>query len=291
MSVEAILAQLAQQAGQRRESILGGAIAGVSQLPGQILDDRERRRIQMVNEARQAEQLAFQRHADERATSDQAMQDVANQTAVRKQAIAREVIKAYTGGTPNDPSTNNLEAGIARARELGAEDLIPGLKETHRKELLDAQPKITQEDPTKDTYANGVLTKPAAPKAMTPAEQAQRDETARHNKATEAISALTEGRTEAAQRETARHNRATEKTGDPFGGQGGAGIDLEKLPPTVRDQAQALVDGRRQLDPRLAGKPLGQTIINAAYGQIFMWDGRASSLEERRSDPSAPTSK
>jgi hypothetical protein len=60
--------------------------------------------------------------------------------------------------------------------------------------------------------------------------------------------------------ELARQRLAAGKT------DGGApAIDLTTLPAPIRDQAQALVDGRRQLDPRLAGKPLGQTIINAAY--------------------------
>lgn len=261
-SVADILRQMGETAANarlQRGGLLGAAISDASRVPGEILVDRDRQRL--IDEQR-----ARQRAQDARAAAQDVRQTAADAETQRKQFVAHEIVRAYTGGTPNDPTTNNLEAGIAKARELGAEEQIQPLRELHRKEVLEAQPKVTQLDPTKDTYENGVLTRPAAPKAMTPAEQAQRDETTRHNKETERISALTEGRTEAAQRETARHNRAMEKSADPLGGLSGAtAIDLEKLPAPVRDQAQALVEGRRQLDPRLASKPLGQTIINAAY--------------------------
>lgn len=285
MSVADILQEMARNAGRgtlARGAAIGDAISSAALVPGQILNDRENQRIIDAQKARLANQDARQARGDAR-------DEATFQADQRKQAVAHEIIKAYTGGTPNDPTTNNLEAGIAKAKELDAPEFIDGLRKTHAAELQAAQPKITQEDPTKDTYANGVLTKPAAPKAMTPAEQAQRDETARHNKEMEAIGKLTAGREVAAQQETARHNRVTEKNADPLGGMSGAAIDLEKLPPTIKDQAQALVDGRRQLDPRLAGKPLGQTIINAAYALDPTFDqGNYNARYKARTDLTNP---
>jgi hypothetical protein len=290
MSVASILEAMAANAGARqlaRGALIGNTISNVAAVPGQILEDRRRQDLVDQENARRAGQDARQARGDAR-------DEAAFQTQQRQQAIAHAVATVYHAGTPNDPTTNDLPGAIAKANELGAPELIPGLKEAYRKDLEAAQPKITQLDPAKDTYSNGVLTTPAQPKQMTPAEQAQRDETARHNKETERLSGLTEGRTEAALKETARHNRATEanaaKTADPLGGQGGAtAIDLDKLPPPVRDQAQALVDGRRQLDPRLASKPLGQTIINAAYAIDPTFDqGNYNARYKARTDLTNP---
>lgn len=274
MSVADILQQMAQNAGRAqlaRGAILGNTIADVSHIPGQILDDRERQRIIDDQRARQRAQDARATAADARAGKDQALQDAAAQRDLDHRAAVSAGLAAAIGDS-GDPTHFDAHAAFAAVSKLGKPEVIRDVIAAHR-ELT----QVTQQDPTKDTYVNGVLTKPAAPKAMTPAEQAQRDETARHNKESERISALTEGRTEAAQKETARHNRAMEataaRTADPFGGQAGAtGVDLEKLPAPVRDQAKALVEGRRQLDPRLASKPFGQTIINAAYAMDPTFD-------------------
>ena len=76
---------------------------------------------------------------------------------------------------------------------------------------------------------------------------------------------------------------------DPLAG-AGAAVDLEKLPKPIRDQAQALVDGRRQLDPRLASKPLGQTIINAAYALDPTFDqGNYNARYKARADLTSPS--
>jgi hypothetical protein len=85
---------------------------------------------------------------------------------------------------------------------------------------------------------------------LTPAQQ----ETARHNKETERIAALTAGKAEAAQKETERHNRATEAAANPFGGApagpsgaaGPTGDDfLKTLPASAQAQVKALAEGRQ----------------------------------------------
>lgn len=136
----------------------------------------------------------------------------------------------------------------------------------------------------------------AVPDPKTEAEAKQtadrQAEIARHNKETERIAGLNAGKAEAAQQETARHNRAMEKAADPFGGLtagGGRGIDLNALPKEIRDQAQALVEGRRSLDPRLANKPYGQSIINAAYAIDPTFDqGNYNARVKARSDLVSP---
>jgi hypothetical protein len=293
VSVADILQQMAVNAGRAplaRGALIANTIAGAAAIPGQIIDDRERHRVQQLQEARQAEQLGFQRNADTRATADQAAQDAAVQLEAKKRAVMKLGVAAGFGDSA-DPKQFDVARAAKAVTDAGFPELATSLSAFHDQLL----PKLTEFDPTKGSQdaAGNVVRQPAA-KVMTPAEQAQRDETARHNKESERISALTEGRTEAAQKETARHNRAMEvhaaKAADPFGGQGGAsGIDLEKVPQTIRDQAQALVDGRRQLDPRLAGKPLGQTIINTAYALDSTFDqGNYNARYKARTDLTNP---
>src|SRR3982751_6496860 len=124
MSVADILQEMARNVGRatlQRGAILGDVIAGAAHVPAEILDARDRQGLIDEQRARVRAQDARQAAQDTRA----ATADAAEQ---RKQFVAHEIIKAYTGGTPNDPTTNNLDAGIAKARELGAEEQIPALK-------------------------------------------------------------------------------------------------------------------------------------------------------------------
>jgi len=269
VSVADILAQLAQNArGQpSRGALIGQAIAGASQVPGQILADREHQAILDQQRARLAAQDARQAAGDRRQAANDARDEAARVAAQQHEAIVNAGLQAAMGES-GDPYAFDAKAAFAKVTELGTPAAIQDVIAKHRANAT----KPVEFDPTKGSMnpdTGEVLRQPAA-KVMTPAEQAQRDETARHNKETERISGITAGKAEAAQQETARHNRATEaaaaKAADPYGGQSGAvGVDLEKLPPAIRAQAQALADGTRSLDPRLANKPLGQTIINAAY--------------------------
>lgn len=288
MSVASILEQMAENAGRsrlQRGAIIGDVINRASQVPAEIANQREADALRARGEARMNAQDARGAAQDAR----QAAADQRDQAAVKAQAEYKAVVdtglKAAIGDS-GDPTQFDAKAAYAAVSQAGHPEAIRDVIKQHR-ELAG---QITQQDPTKDTYVDGVLTKPAAPRVMTPAEQAQRDETARHNKEAERISALTAGRAEAAQQETARHNRATEKAADPLGGMGGASaVDLTKLPPQIKDQAQALVDGRRQLDPRLAGKPLGQTIINAAYAIDPTFDqGNYNARYKTRTDLTNP---
>jgi hypothetical protein len=175
MSVADILREMGEVAARRhlaRGQVLGGAIAGAAQIPAQIMADRERLRIQQQQDAQRAEQLGFQRSAQQRADKDQTAQDAARSAEQRQNAVAHEIVTAYTGGTPNDPTTNSLDAGIAKARELDAAEWIPKLRAMDAAERAGRQPKITQLDSTKDTYENGVLTRPGVPKPLAPPKPA-----------------------------------------------------------------------------------------------------------------------
>lgn len=144
MSVAQILEEMAQNAGnaaRSRGAIYGNLIAGASQVPGQILDDRERQAALDRRNAQLDAQAGYARDAANRAATKDAQDQAQQAKAAKDAATAHEIIKAYTAGTPNDPSTNNLDAGIAKAKALDAPEFIPKLREMHATELAQAHPK------------------------------------------------------------------------------------------------------------------------------------------------------
>lgn len=161
MSVADILAQMAANAGRRpsRASVIGNTIADLSQVPGQIMDARARQRVVDEQRARQQGQDARQARGDAR-------DEQTYQTEQQQQAIAHHLMTVYTAGSPNDPSTNDLEGAIAEAKRIGAVEWIPKLQKIHADELAAANPKPYQTDPTHDTRdprTNAIIT-PAVPK-------------------------------------------------------------------------------------------------------------------------------
>lgn len=143
MSVADILQQLAQNAGRARPSrasVIGNTIADLSQLPGQIMDDRARQQVIDQQRARQQGQDARQARGDAR-------DEATFQAEQRDKAAADAIMTAYTAGSPNDPTTNNLEAGLAKAKELGYPQWDKKLRDIHAQELLQAQPKLTSGAP------------------------------------------------------------------------------------------------------------------------------------------------
>lgn len=167
--VSAILQQMAENAGRAqlaRGQTYGSLVAQASQVPAQIMDDRDRQAALDFQRAREAQQMALATRADQRATLDQAYQDQTRAQEVEKQQKIRAILGAYTAGTPNDPSTNNLAAGVAKAREVGLPEWIPNLWELHKKEQEFTNPRPYETDPTKDQRSpltNEILT-PGQPK-------------------------------------------------------------------------------------------------------------------------------
>jgi hypothetical protein len=266
MSVEAILAALAQQAGQRRPSLVGAAIADASQVPSQIMQDREQRRIQLQNEARQAEQLGFQRNADARATSDHSVQDLAAKTAQQEQQIAREVINAYTNGTPNDPTTNNLAAGQARARELGRGDWVMKLEQIDREQRLAKAGTITTHKPEDDVYRDGVLEK----KGVQPLKTTTNDLALLAQNANPFVATLADKALTRAQRPAETHSSSYkewqeyQKTGGTLGFDAYQTMDANRKRPVVHVSTNPSVPGG--LDPDAVDYTATQYRILGASG-------------------------
>jgi len=177
VSVADILEQMGQNAARRqlvRGQVMGNAVGALANAPGAILQMRDDQRVQDAQIARQQQQDARAEDSYQRRVAGDDREIAESAEVQRQKTIAHEIITAYTAGSPNDPSTNNLDAGIAKAKELGAPEFIEGLKAKHAAELQALQPpapKVTQLNPALDTYTNGVLTTPAVhpEKVKTPA--------------------------------------------------------------------------------------------------------------------------
>lgn len=290
MGVADILQQMgenARRAALARGQVIGSTIADVAAVPAQIDAERERQAIVDQQRARFKAQDARLAAADDRATKDQARQDAAATREDETRAALQLGIRAGWSAS-NDPKDFDVAKATQAVAAAGHPELATALNDFHTQLL----PKLTEYDPTKglEDRATGAVVRPPAAKAMTPAEQALRDETARHNRALEENSALTAGRTAAAEKETERHNRATEAAAKTAATAGSVSVDLEKMPADQRAQAQALVDGRRSLDPRLASKPYGQAIINAAYQIDPTFDqGNYNARSKARADLTSPS--
>jgi len=150
MSVESILSEMAANAGlgaRRKGAIYGDLVAGAAQVPAQILADRERLRVQRLQEARQAEQLGFQRHADARATSDQTLQEQAGQRELTKTQQAeqerqdRAAIMTAGLDTTGPTPAFKFEPAVAEAMKRGRTSIA--------KELIDAHETTAQKNAPK----------------------------------------------------------------------------------------------------------------------------------------------
>jgi hypothetical protein len=150
------LARVREARGQQWGALIGNLAA----IPGNIYAQRREQQQIDYARARQQQQDARLTAQDARQTAADAREDREREEEARKKLIAHEIIKAYTGGTPNDPTTNNLEAGIAKARALNAPEFIEGLVKRHNEET-----KLTPVDPTMDYQdASGRIVRKGTPK-------------------------------------------------------------------------------------------------------------------------------
>lgn len=162
MSVADILEQLAANAGRAplaRGALIANTIASAAAVPGQVLADRERVRQQQLQEARQNEQLGFQR-------ADQAMQQQTYAAAATKEQKAeqerqdRGAIMA-AGLDPANPTKWNFEPAVLEAMKRGRADVAH--------ELIDAHNKTTEFDPAKGaTNAAGEVVRQPVAKPVVP---------------------------------------------------------------------------------------------------------------------------
>jgi len=168
MSVADILQQMAANAGRaqlQKGALYGNLVAQAAQIPGQIYDDQRRQAIVDDEQRRRNAQDTRQANADSRAERDQGVQDRAVQAAVEYKAIVNKVLVAASGDS-GDPNVFDAKAAFATAMQLGHPEATRDAIQLHRANA----DVITQQDPEKDTYTNGVLTKPGVPKAPKPPE-------------------------------------------------------------------------------------------------------------------------
>jgi hypothetical protein len=124
-SVADLLAQMAQNAGRPRPSIVGGVIGEVSQIPGQIMAARQQAALAQQQQARQ-------RWQDGRVMRDDARQEAGDVAATARQAAVNKVLMAASGdGT--DPYAFDAQLGFAAAQELGDPSLIRDAIAVHQK--------------------------------------------------------------------------------------------------------------------------------------------------------------
>lgn len=152
MSVADILERMAENAGRRQQqrgALIGGTIADVSQVPAQILADRERHAILLRQQAQQDAQLGFARNADQRAgradtraQADQALQDAAAQREADKRAALKVGVAAGFGDS-DDPKDFDLAKASKAVTAIGFPELATTLNDFHTQLL----PKLTSGAP------------------------------------------------------------------------------------------------------------------------------------------------
>jgi hypothetical protein len=303
VSVAQILEQMAFNAGRTQRikgAIYGNLVNDAAQVPGQILNDHEMQRMRALQEARQAEQLGFQRNADARAQSDQAMQ---------VQAVAAEQVKAQkaeqdrqergaimsAGLDPASPGKWNFEPAIVEAMRRGRTDIAKELTDQHEKHVQDTRPKTRAElaadaaNPTSPTQAQSTTAldletppkvepaKPVGPIHDTPGGLMRIGADGVATPVVDANNQPVRG-----------YHPPVDAGNVPLGGLSGEAL-LAKMSPEQKAQSQALVDGRRTLDARMASTPFGKTIIAGAYAIDPTFDqGNYNARAKARADLVSP---
>ncbi len=165
--VAEILAQMAQNAGQaalRRGAIIGGTIAQAADVPAQIYTDRQYQQQLDLHKAQVQQQMGLEaaRGAREQATAArQVGLDKRAQTAQDAADLKEQALKGIIGaGFTADPSKFDLPTAVSKAKELGAEDLIPTVMAVHDK----MQPKLAATKPEDNitNMATGAIVTPGA---------------------------------------------------------------------------------------------------------------------------------
>lgn len=145
MTVAEIFAEMARNAGQaqqQRGALIGNTINAVSQVPGQILADRERQRQLDAQTAILNENQQFKR--DDRA--HQAAQD-ATQEAQRQmdeQAKQERGQILSSGVDPNNPTQFQFEPAINKAIELKRQDVAKELQDAYAQHQKEIAPKTRE---------------------------------------------------------------------------------------------------------------------------------------------------
>lgn len=170
--VSDILAQMAANAGyaaRARGAILGSTVANVSQLPEQIIGDRQRQRELDLHAAQVEQQIQLEQARGSResaAAQRQTGLDARAQTAQDAADLKEHALKGIIGaGFAADPATFDLRAAVSKAQEIGAEDLIPTVMAVHEK----MQPQISEAAPgSAGRYKTGPKAGELVPNSLVP---------------------------------------------------------------------------------------------------------------------------
>lgn len=145
MSVAQILEEMAQNAGnaaRSRGAIYGNVIAAASQVPGQILDDRERQQVLDAQKQRLANQDARGAAQDARQAASDARDQAQQQADLKKQTALKAGIAAGFGDNP-DPKAFDVGKAGKVVIDAGYPELVTTIADVHDK----LQPKLTSGAP------------------------------------------------------------------------------------------------------------------------------------------------
>lgn len=163
MSVSQVLQELARQAGQarlRRAEILGETISGLSQLPAQILSDRDHERRQAAIDAQARD--TYQR----RVAADNREQNAAL-AEQRKNAALDKAVAAGWGTSAQDFNVDRATASLVAD---GYPQAALNLAQQHKRKLVEYDPtKGLKDEATGEIVREPVAAPPAPPQMGTPA--------------------------------------------------------------------------------------------------------------------------
>jgi hypothetical protein len=130
MSVASILQQMAETSGRSklaRGQLIGQTVAGLSQVPGQMLADKEQQRAFADQRARQQRQDARQDRGDMR-------EDAAGQRAAQRDEALKRALAAGFSDSP-DPAQFNMSRAAQSALDDGFPEVVTTVSEIHKKLL------------------------------------------------------------------------------------------------------------------------------------------------------------
>jgi len=142
MSVASILQQMAENSGRaklQRGQLLGDTIAGLSQMPGQILADRDRSAAMAYQQQRLQAQDQRVANQDARQARGDAMEEQAAQAATQRTAALQKAIATGFGDSTN-PKDFDVQKAAASVIADGYPDAVTTLSDIHRKFVPEAKP-------------------------------------------------------------------------------------------------------------------------------------------------------
>jgi hypothetical protein len=311
MSVADILSQLAANAGRTQRikgAIYGNLVNDAANVPGQIINDHERQQLIDEERARRNAQDARNVAQDQRQQAADAREQAAQAEAAKRQNVLRAGIAAGFGDE-TDPKKFDLGRAAKTVTDAGYPDLVPTISDVHAKllpKLTSAAPGTAMRDESgqivpgsavpekKPDYTidgqrfsgDGTPIGPAVP-LRTPATPGPVHDTP-NGLVRVGPDGVAKPVVDANGQPVKGYHPPVDNGNGPLGGLSGDEL-LAKMSPEQKAQSQALVDGQRTLDPRMANTPFGKTIIAGAYALDPTFDqGNYNARAKARADLVSP---